>query len=105
MEKKEMYALTYLYAGNGDDYPTASTLAVSTDVDKLRMEMRKCIEQDCEIPTLDEAEGDEDTLDELCWEKDRNYSVYRDYGDLVELEHNMDSDVWTRYEIRIVELL
>lgn len=103
--EKTMYALTYLYAGSGDDYPSASTLAVSTDIDKLRAEMRKCIEQDCEIPTLEEAEGDEDVLDELCWESDRNYSVYRDYEDLVELEHNKDSERWARYEIHIVDVL
>lgn len=103
--EETMYALTYLYAGNGDDYPSANTLAVSTDIDKLRVEMRKCIEQDCVIPTLEEAEGDEDVLDELCWETDRNYSVYRDYGDLVELEHNKDSERWARYEICVVEVL
>ena len=48
MAENKMYALTYLYGGDGyDDNPSASTIAVSTNIETLRAEMRKCIEQDC----------------------------------------------------------
>ena len=106
MAENKMYALTYLYGGDGfDDNSSASTIAVSTNIDTLRAEMRKCIEQDCEVPTLEEAEGDEEALDELMWETDRNYSIRRDYGDLVYLDHNTNTNVWAKYSIQSVVVL
>ena len=106
MAEDKMYALTYLYGGDGvDDNPSASTIAVSTNIDTLRAEMRKCIKEDCETPTLDEAGGDEEALDELMWETDRNYSISRDYDDLVYLDHNKNTNVWAKYSIQEVEVL
>ena len=106
MAENKMYALTYLYGGDGfDDNPSASTIAVSTNIDTLRTEMRKCIKEDCEVPTLEEADNDEDALDELEWQTDRNFSICRDYDDLVYLEHNKNTNVWAKYSIQEVEVL
>ena len=38
MEKK-MFALTYCYEGYDDNNPYATTIAVSTDIEKLKAEM------------------------------------------------------------------
>ena len=48
MEKK-MFALTYCYEGTDNTNPYGTTIAVSTDIEKLKAEMEKCVDEDCEI--------------------------------------------------------
>ena len=99
MEKKEMYALTYLYAGNGDDYPTASTLAVSTDVEKLKAKMQECVEEDClDTDEIEDFDGDEYA---------HNFQIYRKSADgmSVRLESKLDFELTLTYEIEEVEVL
>lgn len=68
--KKTMFALTYCFEGVDDNYPYACTIAVSMDIDKLREEMKKCVEEDCTEPT----DEDDD------WNTDCNYQ-YRTHRD------------------------
>lgn len=61
-----MFALTYCFEGVDDNYPYACTIAVSEDIEKLRAEMEKCIEEDCTEPTDEDDE----------WNTDCNYQVF-----------------------------
>ena len=97
---KKMYALNYTNNGNGiDSRPYGSTIAVSTDIEKLRAEMQKCIETDC-LETDDDFDGDEYA---------HNFQIYQEYenGDNVEvvLESKLDYELTVTYLIHEVEIL
>ena len=98
MEK--MYALNFTNNGNGmDSRPYGSTIAVSTDIEKLKAEMNKYIEQDCR-ETDDDFDGNEYA---------HNFQICREYdnGDNVEvvLESKLDSELTATYLIHEVEVL
>jgi hypothetical protein len=93
--KKTMFALTYCFEGVDDNYPYASTIAVSMDKEKLREKMKSCIEEDCTEPT---DENDE-------WNTDCNYQVYKNYGDDVMLQHRKYINLYTTYKIHCVEVV
>ena len=90
-----MFALTYCYEGVDDNTPYACTIAVSMDIDKLREEMKKCVEEDCTEPT----DEDDD------WNTDCNYQVFKNYGDDVMLQHRKYINLYTTYKIHSVEVV
>ena len=97
---KKTYALNYTNNGNGMDCrPYGSTIAVSTDIEKLRAEMQKCLEIDC-AETDEDFDGDEYA---------HNFQIYQEYdnGDNVEvvLESTLDSELTATYLIHEVEVL
>lgn len=97
---KKMYALNFTNNGNGmDSRPYGSTIAVSTDIEKLRAEMQKCIKTDC-LETDDDFEGDEYA---------HNFQIYRtyDHGNNIEviLESKLDKELTVTYLIHEVEVL
>jgi hypothetical protein len=87
--KKTMFALTYCFEGVDDNCPYACTIAVSEDIDKLREEMMKCVEEDCTEPT---DENDD-------WNTDCNYQVFRKCGDDVMLQHKKYINLYATYKI------
>lgn len=92
---KTMYALTYCFEGVDDNCPYACTIAVSTDKEKLREKMMKCVEEDCTEPT----DEDDD------WNTDCNYQVFKNYGDDVMLQHRKYINLYTTYKIHSVEVV
>ena len=97
---KRMYALNFTHNGNGmDTRPYGVTIAVSTDVEKLKARMQEYIEQDC----LDTNEIEDFDANEYA----HNYQVYRksDDGMSVELESKLDIELTVTYEIQEVEVL
>jgi hypothetical protein len=91
--KKKMYALTYCYGGTDNTNQFATTIAVSTDIKKLKAEMEKCVAEDCEI--------DEDDV----WSDDKNYIVYSKYDTEVTLQHRENTNLYTTYNIHSVDYL
>lgn len=92
MEKK-MYALTYCYEGIDNYAPYSATLAVSTDIEKLKTEMEKCVAEDCEINEDDE------------WADDKNFVVYARYDNGIALQHRKNINLYTKYTICSVDVL
>ena len=92
MEKK-MFALTYCYEGTDNTSPYGTTIAVSTDIEKLKAEMEKCVDKDCEIDEDDE------------WADDKNYIAYRKYDNEINLQHRKIINLYTKYTIRSVYYL
>ena len=95
-----MYALNFTNNGNGlDSRPYGVTLAVSTDVEKLKARMQEYIEQDC----LDTNEVEDFDVNEYA----HNFRVYRKSDDdmSVELESKLDIELTVTYEIQEVEVL
>lgn len=89
-----MYALTFCYEGCDDNYPFAQTIAVSENIDTLREEMEKCIEEDTQ-------ENEEDEWDDSC-----NFQVYQRIGDYqVSLQHMARTNLYAKYVIRNVNVL
>ena len=97
---KKMYALNFTNNGNSiDTRPYGVTLAVSTDVEKLKARMQEYIEQDClEVDGTKEFDVNEYA---------HNFQVYRksDDGMTVELESKLDIELTVTYKIREVEVL
>lgn len=95
-----MYALNFTNNGNGmDSRPYGVTIAVSTDVDKLKARMQEYIEQDClEVDGTKEFDVNEYA---------HNFRVYRksDDGMSVELESKLDIELTVTYEIQEVVVL
>ena len=97
-----MYALNFTNNGNGlDSRPYGVTLAVSTDVEKLKARMQEFIEQDC----LDTNEIEDFDANEYA----HNFQIYQEYyiGDNVEviLENKLDIELTVTYLIHEVEVL
>lgn len=92
MEKK-MYALTYCYEGTDNTAPYGATLAVSTDFEKLKSEMEKCVAEDCEFDENDK------------WADDKNFVVYARYDTEIALQHRTNINIYAKYTIRSVDVL
>ena len=92
---KTMYALVYCFEGVDDNYPYASVIAVSKDMEKLRKKMMECVEEDCTEPI------DEDDV----WDTDCNYQIVSNYGSEVILQHRKNINLYTSYKIQIVEVV
>ena len=92
-----MYALTYCYEGYDMNSPSATTIAVSEDIEKLRAEMEKCSEEDTREPNEEDGEDE--------WQDDINYKVYKKYDDEVYLQHKKNINLYTSYKIHHVNVL
>ena len=92
---KTMYALTYCFEGVDDNYPYASTIAVSMDKEKLREKMMECVEEDCTEPT------DEDDA----WDTDCNFQVVSKYSNEVMLKHRKNVNLCAKYRIHHTEMI
>lgn len=92
-----MFALTYCYEGVDDNTPYACTIAVSEDIEKLRTEMEKCIEEDTKGPNEEYGESE--------WRDDINYQVFRKCGDCVVLQHKKNINLYASYKIHRVNVL
>ena len=88
-----MYALTYYYEGSDGSAPYGATIAVSTNLDKLRNKMMRCVDEDCEVDENDE------------WATDKNFIVDAKYVDEVCLQHRNLITVYAKYSISPVELI
>ena len=95
--KKEMFALTYCYEGVDNNTPYACTIAVSEDIEKLRAEMEKCIEEDTREPNEEDGENE--------WQDDINYQVFKKCGDDVVLQHKKNINLYASYKIHRVNVL
>jgi hypothetical protein len=94
-KKQQMYALTYCYEGDDDNQPYTITLNISTDKQKLLDEMKRWINEDCRMSE------DENKM----WQDDLNYSVWKELGDEVYLQHNKRTNLYTSYKVHEVEVL
>lgn len=97
---KKMYALNFTNNGNGmDSAPYGSTIAVSTDIEKLKAKMQECIEQNC-IETPEDLNGEEYY---------HNFQIYQEYESdnniEVILESKLDEGLTVTYLIHEVEVL
>ena len=92
-----MYALTYCYEGYENSCPYGVTIAVSEDIDKLRAEMDKCIEEDTREPNVEDGETE--------WQDDINYKVHNKCGDNVVLQHRKYCNLYANYRIHLVSVL
>jgi hypothetical protein len=97
---KKMYALTFTNNGNGmDSRPYGATIAVSTDVEKLKAKMQECVEEDClDTDEIEDFDGNEYA---------HNFEIYRESSDgmSIELESKLDIELTLTYEIEEVEVL
>ena len=91
--EKEMYALTFCYEGVDNYSPYGATLAVSTDIEKLKAEMEKCVAEDCEINEDDE------------WADDKNFVEYLLCETCICLQHRKNINLYTKYTIHSVDVL
>ena len=102
-EDKQMYALVYLYEGVDDDCPFAQTIAVSDDKEKLKLELKKCVEEDTRYPDVD---GDDDDEEGDEWDTDCNWIERQNYGgEDVRLQHRKRINLYAQYYIHSVKLL
>ena len=92
-----MFALTYCYEGVDNTTPYACTIAVSEDIEKLRAEMEKCIEEDTREPNEEDGENE--------WQDDINYQVFTKCGDDVVLQHKKNINLFASYKIHRVNVL
>lgn len=99
-----MYALTYCYQADGQNEPSATTIAVSEDKEKLKAEMARCIKEDTYVPQLEDYE-DEFEFEDAKWDDSANFKVVKDYGDSVYLQHNERDELWVVYQIGVVNVL
>ena len=97
---KTMYALNFTNNGNGmDSSPYGVTIAVSTDVEKLKARMQECVKEDClDTDGIEDFDGDDYS---------HNFRVYRESEDgmSVELESKLDIELTVTYTIQEVEVL
>lgn len=92
MEKK-MFALTYCFEGHDDNNPYATTIAISNDIEKLRVEMEKCVDEDCEVDEDDD------------WADDKNFIAYRKGYNEITLQHRKYINLYATYKIHSVDCL
>lgn len=99
---KTMYALNFTNNGNSvDSRPYGITIAVSTDVEKLKAKMQECVEEDClDTDEIEDFDGDKYA---------HNFQIYQESTDgmcmLVELESKLDRELTIIYEIQEVDVL
>lgn len=104
MEKNFMYGLSWRSDGYGDVLPQSATLAVSNDKEKLMKMMRELVAKDCAEVKREDYEEDWE-YEEDAWSDDNNFEVSADYGELIELKHRMNTELYARYEIVMIEVI
>lgn len=103
-EQKTMYALTWCYEGVDDNTPSAQTIAVSEDKNKLIDEMETWIIFDCEEIRREDFESEEE-YENATWEDDVNFQVVRKSSTEVLLQHRKRTDLYTTYRIHSTKVL
>lgn len=96
--EKEMYALVYCFEGTDINNPFGMAIAVSTDIEKLRVEMAKSIAEDEKVKDGDDGEPDE-------WNDAGNYEVESQGVDYAFLRHRCINHLYASYNIRRVDVL
>lgn len=104
MEKNFMYGLSWRNDGYGDVLPQSATLAVSNDKEKLMKMMNEMVAKDCEEVKREDYE-EEWEYEEDAWADDINFEVTANYGELIELTHRMNTELYVRYEIVMIEVI
>ena len=104
METNFMYGLSWRNDGYGDVLPQSATLAVSNDKEKLMTMMREMVAKDCEEVKRENYEDDCE-YEEDAWSDNINFEVSADYGELIELTHRMNTELYVRYEIVMIEVI
>lgn len=104
MEKNFMYGLSWRNDGYGDVLPQSATLAVSNDKEKLMKMMNDMVVKDCEEVKRENYE-EEWEYEEDAWADDINFEVTANYGELIELTHRMNTELYVRYEIVMIEVI
>jgi hypothetical protein len=104
MEKNFMYGLSWRNNGYGDVLPQSATLAVSNDKEKLMKMMNEMVAKDCEEVKRENYE-EEWEYEEDAWADDINFEVSANYGELIELTHRMNTELYVRYEIVMIEVI
>lgn len=104
METNFMYGLSWRNDGYGDVLPQSATLAVSNDKEKLMTMMREMVAKDCEEVKRENYEDDCE-YEEDAWADNINFEVSADYGELIELTHRLNTELYVRYEIVMIEVI
>ena len=104
MEKNFMYGLSWRNDGYGDVLPQSATLAVSNDKEKLVKMMHEMVAKDCEEVKRENYEDDWE-YEEVAWYDNINFEVSADYGELIELTHRKNTELYVRYEIVMIEVI
>lgn len=104
METNFMYGLSWRNDGYGDVLPQSATLAVSNDKEKLMNMMREMVAKDCEEVKRENYAEDWE-YEEDAWADNINFEVSADYGELIELTHRLNTELYVRYEIVMIEVI
>ena len=91
-----MYGLSWRNNGYGDVLPQSATLAVSNDKEKLMKMMNEMVAKDCEEVKRENYEEE--------WEYEED-AWAANYGELIELTHRMNTELYVRYEIVMIEVI
>ena len=104
METNFMYGLSWRNDGYGDVLPQSATLAVSNDKEKLMKMMNEMVAKDCTEVLREDYDSDSE-YEEDAWADDINFEVTANYGELIELTHRMNTELYVRYEIVMIEVI
>lgn len=89
-----MYALVYLFEGNSNNLPYATTIAVSDSIDTIKAKMKECIEDD----TMETSEDDDDYYE-------KNFVIEREIENECLLYWKHDTDLYSKYFIQPVSII
>lgn len=99
-----MYGLSWRSDGYGDVLPQSATLAVSNDKEKLMEMMREYVTKDCKEVKREDYESDWEYEEDM-WSDNINFKVSEDYGEMIVLTHRMNTELYVRYEIVMIEVI
>ena len=99
-----MYGLSWRNDGYGDVLPQSATLAVSNDKEKLVKMMHEMVAKDCTKVLREDYDSDSE-YEEDAWADDINFEITTNYGELIELTHRMNTELYVRYEIVMIEVI
>lgn len=99
-----MYGLSWRSDGYGDVLPQSATLAVSNDKEKLMEMMRELVTKDCKEVKREDYEDIWEYEDDM-WSDNHNFEVSADYGELIVLTHRLNTELYVRYEIVMIEVI
>lgn len=104
MEENFMYGLSWRFDGYGDVLPQSATLAVSNDKEKLIKMMNEYVTKDCKEVKREDYESDWE-YEEDAWSDNTNFEVSADYGEMIVLTHRLNTELYVRYEIVMIEVI
>ena len=104
METNFMYGLSWRKDCYGDALTQSATLAVSNDKEKLVKMMREMVAKDC-TQVLRENYDSDSEYEENAWANNINFEIAADYGEQIYLTHRMNTELYVRYEIVMIEVI